>query len=1174
MRIANGRLRLAATDLSNFLACRHLTRLDILASRGNISPITEFDVGFLKLLERGEAHEARIFDKLRKDGATVVAIPTNRELSEADKARATVDAMQSGVDVVYQGVLLGPSSDEVELLGRPDFLVRPELLRDVPGKAPKSSRYEVVDAKLARSAKARALLQIMFYSYLLTLIIGEVPQQAHLALGNGELATFRVANSAAYERRVRSYLGSFLLEDAGDYPSIEPYPEPVEHCAICRWRAACSEKRRVDDDLSLVAGMPTTQRIALKSVGVSRRTQFAELSELPNIDGFKTGSLERSQLQARLQVQSERADEILYELLDPDRDEGGSLVPHRGLLALPEPSPGDLFFDIEGARYYSEDGREFGLQYLFGIVDTAKCDASGAPCYVQIWAFDRTGEREAFEEFVDFVTERRTIHPDLHVYHYNHYEPTSVDHLSELHETREEAVGRLMGRFATREDEVDNLFRGGVFVDLYRVVRQSLRAGIESYSLKQLERMVGFERQVDLGDATEHLIDLESALDEGIAQECETTQQVVAGYNEDDCRATLALRAWLEERRVELQRRLGEPLPRPTVVMDDQIQTDPEVARLKAALTLGIPDDPAEMTDQDKARILLADLLEWHRREAKPAWWRYFRLREMSSSELIDEPDAIGGLVGGEQIGTEKRSIVRRFGFPPQEHGFDRGDRAEDPVSKKTWIVVGVDEQQGTIDLKIGKADAPFPTAIVETGPIDTHKLAERVRDLANQVVRSGFDEVGAAGALMLRRRPDPWAPQGKALRSDGETAGDAARRVVLGLGGSYLPVQGPPGAGKTYIAAEAIVDLVEQGRAVGVTGPSHAVIHNLLQCVVARAEERGHMVRIGQKADPEDRYLHEQAESLDYANLVTKMERRELDVVAGTAWLWARDEFTGSVDSLFVDEAGQLSLANTLAVVGAAVNLVLLGDPQQLAQPSQAAHPPGAGVSALGHVLGDHDTMPDAAGIFLDRTYRMHPDLCRYTSEIFYDDRLGGIPGLDRQRIDSESWPQLGAGLAFVEVDHSGNSSFSPEEAAEVVRLVGQLIRSVWTDRDGNERPMTVADVLVVTPFNAQVREIDHALAGAGISGVRVGTVDKFQGQEAPAVVYSMAASSAASAPRGLEFLFDLHRLNVATSRAKALAVIVANPDLLRVLCRTPRQIVLVNALCRAKEAAVSSAY
>ena len=195
----------------------------------------------------------------------------------------------------------------------------------------------------------------------------------------------------------------------------------------------------------------------------------------------------------------------------------GTLIPNRGLLALPEPVTGDLFFDIEGARYYSEDSREFGLQYLFGVVDTADLDESGRPRYTAFWAFDRQGEKRAFEELIDFITSRRARCPGLHVYHYNHYEPTSVDHLTELHGTRQEAVGALMGRFATREDEVDDLFRLGVFVDLYRVIRQGVQAGVESYSIKRLEPLCGYERQVDLREATASLIAFEAALEDGTA---------------------------------------------------------------------------------------------------------------------------------------------------------------------------------------------------------------------------------------------------------------------------------------------------------------------------------------------------------------------------------------------------------------------------------------------------------------------------------------------------------------------------------------------------------------------------------------------------------------------------------------------------------------------------------
>jgi uncharacterized protein len=1165
MRITDGQLQLAATDLSNFLACRHLTRLDTLKSQGYLNPAKQFDIGFQDLIKRGEAHEERVLDLLAEEGR-VTEIPTTVEITDAEKSMLTADAITAGVDVIYQGVLLLADSSGIRLLGRPDFLVRADLPRLQTGQDKAAIGYEIIDAKLARTAKARAVLQSVFYSYLLSEVQGVVPVRLHLALGNGEFVPFRVADFAAYERQIRRYLEDFLQEDIAEYPDIEPYPEPVEHCAICRWRVDCTGKRRDDDDLSLIAGMPTTQRVALKAIGVSQRRQFAEIKALPDLKGTNLDSLQRSQLQAQLQVESEDAGKITYQLLDPDRDDEGALVPNRGLLALPEPSKGDLFFDIEGARYYTEDGKEYGLQYLFGIVDTADLDADGAPRYTQIWSFDRDCEKIAFEKLIDLITDRRAVNPELHVYHYNHYEPTSLDHLTELHGTREEALGRLMGRFATHEDEVDNFFRLGVFVDLYRVVRQGLRAGVESYSIKRLEDLIGFERNINLEDATENLIAFESALDEGEAAEDLETRKVVAGYNEDDCRATLALRDWLEARRVELAAKVGEPLPRPVAHEEDDAHADPDVVRLRSSLVAGIPDDLEERTEEERARSLLSDLLEWHRREAKPAWWRYFTLRTMSSVDLVDEPDAIGELKGGEIVGKVKRSTVRRFEFPPQEHGFDSGDTAEDPVSHKTWTVVAVDEELGTIDLKIGNVDAPLPAAIVEGGPINTKQLEARLRDLAERVVRSGFSAADAASGLLLRLRPDTGEPEGSPLRHDEEPASEAAHRIILGLTGSYLPIQGPPGSGKTFTAAKAILGLIDTGHTVGVTAPSHAVIRNLLDEVIKQAAEHDRAIRIGQKPDGDERFLHPRAESLDYGPLVAKLENKELDIVAGTAWLWGREEFTDSVDALVVDEAGQFSLANVLAITGAASNL-LLGDPQQLAQPSQGAHPPGAEVSALGHVLGEQDTMPDSAGIFLDRTYRMHPDLCRYTSEVFYDNRLDGIDGLQYQRISGASWTLSETGLTFFEVDHQGNANVSPEEAAEVVRLVQELIGTTWTDRNQDERLMTPADVLVVTPFNAQVREIDNALTEAGIAGVRVGTVDKFQGQEAPGVVYSMASSTSADAPRGLEFLFDLHRLNVATSRARAVVVLVASPDLLRIFCSTPRQMVLANALCRAWE-------
>ena len=377
MKVTDGRVRVAASDVANFLACRRLTQLDLARARGELRPPREFDIGFRDLVRRGEVHERAVLERFRADGLDVADVS-----GAEDEAGATAEAIRGGAGVVYQGTLTGAAGG-VTLFGRPDFLVRADLLPAPDGEPrPDGVHYDVVDAKLARSAKARAVLQTAFYSHLLADVQGITPRWMHLALGNGEFASFKVNDFAAYERQTRRLLEAAIGADPaaiGGDPAAEVYPEPVEHCAICRWRDMCRERRRTDDDLSLVAGMTTGQRRALKGDGVSTRRGFAGLDGLPRLDRVSPDVLGRAQQQARLQVASEDDGIIRYELLDPERDADGAQVANRGLLALPEPADGDLFFDIEGARYYSEDGREFGLQYLFGVVDTAEAGRGGTP---------------------------------------------------------------------------------------------------------------------------------------------------------------------------------------------------------------------------------------------------------------------------------------------------------------------------------------------------------------------------------------------------------------------------------------------------------------------------------------------------------------------------------------------------------------------------------------------------------------------------------------------------------------------------------------------------------------------------------------------------------------------------------------------------------------------------
>jgi uncharacterized protein len=407
-----------------------------------------------------------------------------------------------------------------------------------------------------------------------------------------------------------------------------------------------------------------------------------------------------------------------------------------------------------------------------------------------------------------------------------------------------------------------------------------------------------------------------------------------------------------------------------------------------------------------------------------------------------------------------------------------------------------------------------------------------------------------------------------------------AAKRLATLLDETVLPIQGPPGSGKTWTAAEMILRLTRAGRSVGIVAFTHRAIENLLLETLSHARRSNLAVSAIRKVETGE----EPAEDCGYACATTNAEveealrSRRVQVLAGTAWLWSRKEFAGSVDTLFVDEAGQMSLANVLAVSGAARNLVLLGDPQQLSQVKKGAHPPGADASALEHVLAGEPVIDPTRGIFLAETWRLHPDVNAFTSAAFYRGELHSAPAAARQALEAPG-RLSGTGVRWVPIVHRGNHSSSEEEAEAVVELYQDLLSGRWTDADGRERPLTPEDLLVIAPYNAQVELLEERLTGfVAAAPVAAGepwvaTVDKIQGQQGAVAIYSMATSSQEEMPRSIEFLYSLNRLNVATSRGRCLAVVVASPDLLKVRVHTPQQMRLANALCRFVEVAAEQA-
>ena len=1147
----------SATDIVGALECRHLAHLERAALEGHVQRPMRADPVLDRIAQRGFEHEKRFRDELIRDGVTVVAIPRHETLPRAEQLMrgrdATIEAMRDGADVIYQAVLL-----EGRCLGYADFLRR---VQRPSGLGPWG--YEVWDTKLARHANASAVLQLSMYSELLKALQGRAPEEMHLALGGvmREKISFRVADYAAYHRSVARDFEA-LLDDAGPAFPVPTKPEPVEHCGVCRWSAECHAQWRAEDDLSLVANLTSVQRHALHTIGVTTRTGLAEpVTPLPDrLDGVGREALARIHAQAEIQMRGERDGRVIAERIPPARGGNGVLVSNNGLLMLPQPSPGDLFFDIEGDPFFGSDEVD-GIDYLFGVIEPGRVGSDGQPAFHAIWSIEggtvtTAAERAAFEAFIDLVTDRLRADPNLHVYHYAPYEPT--------------AVKRLAGRYGTREEDVDRLLRGGVFVDLYRAVRQGIRASVESYSIKRLEPLYGFEREVDLRDAGTSIIEFETWLELGQEEGRNDLLAQIERYNRDDCVSTLRLRDWLEEQRSALAVELGD-LPRPTVPEPEQVEdseAQQAVNKLVDELAAGLPDDAGDRTDDEHGRWLLAQLLNWHRREGKSFWWRYFYLRdELTDVERREESDALGELTferAWPDPAPRARSTIYRFRFPPQEHRIRVGDEPHDPVTGSaagTVFSVGDDY----IDLRRGSGrPAPTPTSLIPDD-VRPKPKPESLQRLARWVLEHGIDglrEYRAGRDLLMRRAPRAGQRAGEALVGE-DAAQEAARRLVLALDESYLAVQGPPGSGKSTVGARMIVDLVVAGKRVGVTANSHKVIGELLEKTASVAERCGVQIAIGQRPG-KDGLIYPEAVHLRGTEAVRDgLNDGALNVVGGTVWLWARDDMVRSVDVLFIDEAGQMSLADAIAASSCATNLVLLGDPQQLNQPLQGAHPPGAERSALAHVLDGEQVMPERLGLFLDGTWRLHPSICSYTSEVFYSGRLHAHPGRESLAVAGRP-PFDEAGIRFLPVRHDGHSSESPEEAAAIAAAVRQLLAqgARWTDAWGTSRPLTQGDILIITPYNAQA-----AALSAVLPGFRIGTVDKFQGQEAPVSIYSMATSSAADAPRGMEFLYSLNRLNVATSRAQCVAAVVASPQILRVHCRTPQQLRLANALARLVE-------
>ncbi len=1097
----------SASDLAAAARCEYALLRNFDARLGRGPGVLVEDELLARTAALGDEHERRRLEQLREecgDGVVVIGHPAYTVAALTAAAAATRRAIDAGAPVVYQATMF-----DGRFVGFADFLVRD------------GDQYRVSDTKLARSAKVTALLQIAAYADTLSRSGIPVSPEAELVLGNGKALRYRVDELIPVYSEQRARLQRLLDEHYAEGTPVRWGDERVHACFRC---PACEEQVRVTDDLLLVAGMRVSQRTKLLNGGINTLAELAghagPVADLP------ARTLDKLVAQAKLQVRQRDTGTPQFEVADP-----------QPLALLPNPDDGDLFFDFEGDPLWTADGADWGLEYLFGVLEGGR---SGR--FHPLWAHDRHDERKALVDFLALVAKRRRRYPNMHIYHYASYEKT--------------ALLRLAGRHGVGEDDVDELLRSGTLVDLYPIVRKSIRVGSESVGLKALEPLY-MGSQLRSGDVTTAADSITQYArycqlrSNGQSDEAATVLKEIEDYNLYDCQSTRSLRDWLLIRAFESG---TTPIGAQPVSDDDSIEEHDPLASTLAKFTGEA--EVGERTAEQTAVAMVAAARGYHRREDKPFWWAHFDRLNYPADEWADDTDVF--MVSDATIAVDwdrppraqklqrrlqltgelARGALNRDVFalyePPAPPGLtDNPDRRAAGRAE----VIEVDDPTVPTQVLIrertpqdGNTFHQLPFALTPGAPIGTKPLKESIESTAADVA-AGLPQLPRTALLDILLRRPPRTRSGAALPRSGHVIEDITA-ALLDLDSSYVAVHGPPGTGKTYTGARVITRLAAEHRwRIAVVAQSHAVVENLLDCAIDAGIDPQCVAK-----KPSDRQdvRWQQISEQEYAGFISGTAGC---VIGGTAWDFANPTRVprGNLDLLVIDEAGQFCLANTIAVASAAANLLLLGDPQQLPQVSQGTHPEPVDGSALGWLVEDQRTLPAERGYFLDRTHRMHPAVCAPVSALAYEGRLQSYAELTAARHLGGHPP----GVQVLRVRHQGNSTESPEEADAIMAQIRSLVGAAWTDERGT-RALTPADVLALAPYNAQVVLLRQRLAAAGLGDVRVGTVDKFQGVQAPVVIISMTASSVEDIPRGIPFLLNRNRLNVAISRAQYAAVIV----------------------------------
>ena len=1060
---------------------------------------------FLAMAARkGDEHESKILREYQDKKLSIIMIPPDGPREE--RVEATIQAMRDGSDVIYQGSL-----ENEFFFGKTDFLVKKK------GKSKFGNyNYEILDAKLARRAKAEHIIQLACYEELLESFQGVSSDMVYLIFGDGKVEGFDLNSFLSFYQALKDNFFSF-------HANFDPnnMPDPALYDNWGSYSEYAKNLIQQENNLSKITGIRKGQIKKLKAVGIN---SCEELINTDSIKGLKINSkvLDRLKLQAKLQLKSHEGSNICFEVL-PHLERG------LGLKGLPDKSPEDIYFDLESNTF----AVPISLHYLWGFA----YERDSHKKFDTLWAHSHEEMKEVFDSFIDMLIDKFSKDPKMHVYHYGSFEVSTLKSLA--------------GHFSSRSDELDHLLRNNIFIDLYKLVKQSFCIGSSGYGLKDIEPIYRNERTEEVTGGAESMIQYELwATDkDGKDEKDSKLLKNIWEYNREDCLSLIELVDWMRLEQVKNN------------YSYENLYED-ENSSVVEFITQEITSKYTAKKNQPYLQLLL-DLCLYHKREAKPSWWRYFDMLATEDDELELELDCLAHSIFTGKKYKEKRSMIYEYKFNNlQESKIKEGDQVK--IKSDTNLnaeVFSMDLDGGRFELK-STSDLPNDASLIFFKHVSPKKIEQSIEAITNNYYEKGFIKP-CLKTFFDKKRPafKQGSNQASDLTSWGENILESSKKVISSMKDSTLCIQGPPGSGKTYVCARVIADLIKKGKKIGIASNSHKAINNVIEELISVMNEQnidGNIAKVHRTSEEEKLYENQRLIKFDSIESVNLNEK--LAVVGGTAWAFANQAIQDELDYLFIDEAGQVSIANLVGMSQSTSNIVLIGDQMQLGQPSQGIHPGDSGLSCLSYFLGDKPTIPSDIGILLSGTHRLHPNICEFISKEVYEDRLTSEGDALKRKLKlapNQKLVNKESGILYIPALHGGNSQASSEEIELISSIIDELLtHEKFVPNKNSFTKLSTKDILVVAPYNHQVRSLKGKLANQ----IEVGTVDKFQGREAEVVIVSMTSSDIFEAPRGIEFLMEKNRLNVAITRAKTLAIIVGSEELHQPEAKTVKDMELQN--------------